>query len=62
MALVGSTRIGRYSCLSSQVAPNLHYTHSAPELSTYILKMVEFGLSDQLEMEHKRVQDCLNMM
>ena len=48
IAVVGSSRIGRYACLSAEVAPNPHYLDTASQLPTYILQMVEFGLGEKL--------------
>lgn len=62
MAVVGSTRIGRYACLSTEVTANLHYTETARGLSVYVIKMAELGISDRLEFESKAVSDCLKAM
>ena len=62
MAVVGSSRIGRYACLSGEVASNLHYLETFPELSGYVLKMIELGVGDQLEFSNERLVDCLKLM
>ena len=62
MAVVGTSRIGRYACLSSEVADNHHYADTARELSKYILKMSYFGVSDHLEFQNSRIEDCLKLM
>ena len=62
MAVVGSTKIGRYACLSSDVAANSHYAETAKDLSIYVVKMVAFGLSQKLEKKVERVEKCLKMM
>jgi hypothetical protein len=62
MAVVGSVRIGRYACLSNQLAANPHYVDTATELSTYILRMAQAGVADKLEFNHKRVEECISLL
>jgi hypothetical protein len=62
MAAVSSAKIGRYACLSSAISSNPHYADIAPQLETYVLTMVEAGMSAKLERKHKRVAECIRLL
>jgi hypothetical protein len=55
MALVGSNRVGRYVAHTSATTPNPHYAELAKELSTYILKMIDYGVAHHIERSSPRV-------
>jgi hypothetical protein len=62
MSQVGITRIGRYASMKEHVRPNQHYAEDAKEISTYLLKMIDYGLSAFIDQNNSRILECLKIM
>lgn len=62
MAQVAVNKSGKYVSLMSQVVPNQHYASKPKEISAYLLKMIDFGLSKFIDKTNERTAACLELM
>jgi hypothetical protein len=59
MSVVGAHRLGRYTFLNGPITKVSSYIDEARELSTYLLKMIDYGLFEHVNTNHSRIQQCL---
>jgi len=62
MAQVAVNRCGRYVCLQSPIVANRHPINEAKEISTYLMKMIDCGLSALIDKSNERIVSCLKLM
>ena len=62
MDTVGVDKIGRYVCLSSKITDPPSWTADTTELSSYVVKMVDYGLEAHIPQTLPRVKQCLSLL